>query len=234
MQPGSGANPYQPIVCNIQCGMSTFQRPRTVAAGVYEHLRHELLRGTLAPGTWLREQDLAEALRVSRTPVREAALRLAQEGLLVLEPNRGVRVPALSLTEAVDTYVVREPLEAMAARLAAERAGPEDNAALEVHLEAMLAVAPDDFAEHIRTDDAFHAHVAELSGNPVLEETIRRLSHRIMRVKILTRDVNTTAVARSQHARIAAAIRANDPAAAEAAMAEHIRTNLEIVKQRLG
>ena len=197
-------------------------------------MRRELLAGALEPGTWLREQELAEALQVSRTPVREAVRQLAQEGLLVIEPNRGVHVPTLSLAEAVATYAVRAPLEAMAAGLAAVRATDEDKAELRTHLDAMNAVAVGDFAEHIRTDDAFHELVAGLSGNPVLQETIQRLSQRVMRVKILTRDVNTSAQAHAQHAAIVAAIVAGDQAAAEAAMSEHIRTNLEIVKQRLG
>jgi len=200
---------------------------------VYLHLRRELLAGALEPGTWLREQELAQNLQVSRTPVREAVRQLAQEGLLVIEPNRGVRVPSLSLEEAADTYAVREPLEAMAARLAAARTSAADHAELAAHLAAMEAVADDDFPEHIRTDEAFHSLVARLSGNPVLQETIERLSHRVMRVKILTRDVNMSSAAHAQHARIAAAITANDPPAAAAAMAEHVRTNLEIVKDRL-
>ncbi len=200
---------------------------------MYLHLRRKLLAGALEPGTWLREQELAENLHVSRTPVREAVRQLAQEGLLVIEPNRGVRVPSLSLEEAANTYAVREPLEAMAARLAATRTTAADHAELRAHLVAMEAVADDDFAEHIRTDDDFHSLVARLSGNPVLQETIERLSHRVMRVKILTRDVNKGAAAHAQHARIVTAITANDPPAAAAAMAEHIRTNLEIVKDRL-
>jgi len=214
--------------------VADFERPRTVAAGVYLHLRRELLTGALEPGTWLREQELAAALQVSRTPVREAVRQLAQEGLLVIEPNRGVHVPTLSLGEAVDTYAVRAPLEAMAAGLAAVRATVEDKAELRAHLDAMNAVAVGDFAEHIRTDDAFHGFVAGLSGNLVLQETIQRLSQRVMRVKILTRDVNTSAQAHAQHAGIVAAIVAGDQAAAAAAMSEHVHTNLEIVKQRLG
>jgi len=214
--------------------VAAFQRPQTVATGVYLHLRHELLSGTLAPGTWLREQELAEALKVSRTPVREAVRQLAQEGLVVMEPNRGVRVPNLSLAEAVHTYAVREPLEAMAAQLAAHNAKPSDHAELEAGLAAMAAVPADDFAEQLRTDNAFHGLVARLSANPVLEETIERLSQRVMRVKVLTRDVNSSALAHSQHAGIVAAIAAGDGAAAGKAMAEHIRTNLEIVSARLG
>ncbi len=204
-----------------------------MSAGVYLHLRHELLAGTLEPGCWLREQELAEALNVSRTPIREAVRQLAQEGLVVIEPNRGVRVPELGLEEAVATYAVRERLEAMAAELAAVNATKSDLEELNRDLEIMNEVAPEDFAEHIRTDDAFHALVARIARNPVLEELAERLSLRVMRVKVLTRDVNTSAMARAQHARIVAAITSGDPSAAGAAMAEHIRTNLDIVKDRL-
>lgn len=214
--------------------MAGFQRPRTVAAGVYEHLRRELLSGALEPGSWLREQEVAEALQVSRTPVREAARLLAQEGLLVIEPNRGVRVPTLDLAEAVHTYAVREPLEAMAAGLAAKNGTPADVKELQARLAAMDALDGSDTAEQIRADEEFHALIARMARNPVLEETIERLSHRVMRVKILTRDVNATALAHTQHARIVAAIAAADERSAASAMAEHVRANLEIVKQRLG
>jgi DNA-binding GntR family transcriptional regulator len=214
--------------------MPRFQRPRTVAEGVYQHLRSELLSGKLEPGQWLREQELAAALDVSRTPVREAVRQLAQEGFLVIEANRGVRVRGLSLAEAVATFEVRERLESMAAGLAARHVDGAARAALAEQLRVMNAVDPADQAEHVRADDAFHALVARLSGNPVLQELVERLSERVMRVKVLTRDVHVSAFAREQHARIVSAIGAGDEAAAEAAMREHIRTNLRIVEERLG
>lgn len=213
--------------------MPIFQRPQTVAEGVYQHLRRELLSGRLEAGQWLREQELAEALQVSRTPVREAIRQLAQEGLLQIEVNRGVRVRDLSLEEAVATYEVRSHLEGMAASLAARNIDGNARAALEEHLSAMNEVDPEDQAEHIRTDNEFHALVARLSGNPVLEELVEKLSERVMRVKILTRDVNVSATARAQHAQIVDAISRGDEAAAEAAMREHVRTNLRIVEERL-
>lgn len=214
--------------------MAAFQRPQTVAEGVYRHLRRELLAGELKPGQWLREQELAESLDVSRTPVREAVRQLAQEGLLVIEANRGVRVRGLSLAEAIATYEVRDRLESMAARLAARNVDEEARAELQHQLSIMSLVATDDFAEHIRADEEFHALVARQSGNPVLEEIIQRLGERVMRVKILTRDVNTSAFARAQHAEIVAAITSGDADNAAKAMSEHIRTNLDIVAQRLG
>ena len=138
-----------------------------------------------------------------------------------------------TLEEAVATYEVRERLESMAAGLAARRVDAAARAALDEQLAAMNAVDPADQAEHVRADDAFHGLVARLSGNPVLQELVERLSERVMRVKVLTRDVNVSAFAREQHARIVAAIGAGDEAAAEAAMREHIRTNLRIVEERL-
>lgn len=213
--------------------MPRFQRPQTVAEGVYQHLRRELLSGRLKPGQWLREQELAEALDVSRTPVRESIRQLAQEGFLQIEANRGVRVRDVSLEEAVATYEVRGQLEGMAAALAARNVNDAARAQLQRHLEAMDAVDPQDQAEHIRTDNQFHALVARLSGNPVLEELVEKLSERVMRVKILTRDVNVSAVARAQHARIVEAISQGDEQAAAQAMSKHVRTNLEIVEERL-
>lgn len=213
--------------------VSSFSRPKTVSEGVYEHLLHQLVSGRLEPGQWLREQELAVALSVSRTPVREAVRQLAQEGLLVIEANRGVRVPVMSLPEAISTYEVRTRLESMAAGLAARNINDAARADLKQHLDAMESADPIDQAEHIRLDNDFHALVARQAHNPVLEELVERLSHRVMRIKILTRDINVSALARSQHAQIVAAVSAGNVPRAEDAMAEHIRSNLEIVADRL-
>jgi DNA-binding GntR family transcriptional regulator len=208
-------------------------RPPTVAEGVYLRLRHELVAGRLEPGRRLREQELAEALAVSRTPVREAVRRLAQEGLLELEANRGVRVPELRAYEAAATYEVRERLERMAARLAARHADDAGREALRARLTAMETLADDDPAAHVLADDAFHGAIARLSGNPVLAEMIERLADRVVRVKVLTRDLNVSDVARAQHRQIAEAILAGDEHRAELAMSRHVRGNLAIVMQRL-
>jgi DNA-binding GntR family transcriptional regulator len=94
---------------------------KTIGQQVYERLHHDVMAGELVPGTWLRELDLAAMLGVSRTPVREAVRRLAQDGLLEISPNRGVQVRALGVAEALDAYEVRELVEGAAARRAAPR-----------------------------------------------------------------------------------------------------------------
>lgn len=213
---------------------SEFQRPATVAEDVYRHLRSQLLSGAWPGGSWLREQELAATLAVSRTPVREAIRQLAQEGLVKVEANRGVRVHEPSLAEAVASYEVREQLEGMAARLAAARIDATAESVLRERLASMLAIPAADFAGHIEADNAFHLSIASLSGNPILQELVERLTTRVNRVKVLTRHVNSTPLAHAQHEAIAKAIITGDSDLAEKRMAEHIRENLRIVSERLG
>ena len=104
---------------------------------VYEHLRREILDGSLAPGTELLEVALSEHLGVSRGPVREAIGRLAAEGLVTVRPRRGAVVRSLSKEEFLELYEVREALEQRAVLLAVPRLGPEDLAELSRLNEAM-------------------------------------------------------------------------------------------------
>lgn len=204
-----------------------------MAQDVYDYLRTELLAGRLAAGSWLREQEIARTLHVSRTPVREAVRRLAQDGLLVIEANRGVRVHVPDLGEARATYQVRSTLEGMAAELAARNVDDTARPRLEAQLRAMTEAAHDDASRHIEADNAFHALVAELSGNPVLLEHIERLNVRITRIKIITRHLNPTGFAREQHAAIVGAILAGDARGARRRMEEHVQSNLEFIERSL-
>ena len=104
------------------------------AERVYSQLRQAILDGQIKAGERMREFDLAEQFGMSRTPVREALKRLAVEGLVVDLPSRGLVVSEPSPNEILDAYLVREMLEGLAARLAAERATETDR----IHLTAVL------------------------------------------------------------------------------------------------
>lgn len=218
---------------NVQRVKKRFERPNTVAEQVYEYLRGELFAGHIEPGRWLREQEVAEALQVSRTPVREAIRRLAQEGLMVFSTNRGAQVRPLKLTEAEEVYAVRARLESMAAGLAAKNSAPADVAGLREQLSFMAELEYDDFAGQIQADNEFHLSIATLSDNEVLAEMVQRLNDRVTRAKVVTRDVNVSVLARSQHELIVDAIASGDEAAAEEAMRRHIVMNLEVIRERL-
>ncbi len=213
--------------------MKAQSAPKTISQQVYERLRDEVLTGSLHPGVWLREQDIASAWSVSRTPVREAVRRLAHDGLVESSPNRGVRVRELSPEDVSEVYELRELLEGLAARRAAERAEARDVERLHALLDFIDTLPASEPAAHIRADEEFHDAVVAVSGNEALHDLTRRLYGRVARAKVVSRDENTNVRTRAQHHAILAAIAAHDPDTAERAMREHIRTFSAIVVERL-
>ena len=110
---------------------------------VAQRLRKAVLDGELAPGTWLRQAELSTIAGVSRTPVREALVQLASEGLVTIHPHKGVRANPVSLEEFEDIYLVREALEPLAARLSAEMISADGLAELAIFLERLRAAMHD-------------------------------------------------------------------------------------------
>ncbi|MEW6421011.1 MAG: GntR family transcriptional regulator [Deinococcota bacterium] len=214
--------------------MASFERPTLVRDGVYGHLRRAVLDGELAPGERLGEAELGERLGVSRTPIREAIMRLTQEGLLVAEANKGVRVRTVSATEARETYVVREELDGLAASLAAQAHTEDDAAMLRAALGALNAAQGSDYREQTRLDLAFHQAVTLAAHNAALAELARGLEQRVALIKHQTRTYNAHPDTQAQHAAILEAILARDAASARAAARTHVRTFAALVLQNLG
>lgn len=212
---------------------SPIERPRTVGDEVYRRLRHRLLMGAWPPGERLREAELAEGFGVSRTPVREAVRRLLQEGLLETHPRQGVRVRRPDRQASLDAYDVREALEGLAARQAAERAAPAERAALSDELSRLERSRGGDVAQQVEADLAFHGRVARLSGNEALVRALESLAGHVTPLKVHTRDLNAARRTREQHRAVAEAIARGDGAAAEAAMREHVATFKALLAQRV-
>ena len=213
--------------------VAPLRKAPTVAAEVHARLRHQLLLGAWAPGTRLREADLARAFEVSRTPVREAFGRLEQEGLLEAHPNQGMRVRRPSVREALDAYALRADLEGTAARLAAERADAVARRDLYARLDAADASADADHAAQVEADLAFHRHLAHAADSTPLLRALEGLEGSVTPIKVATRDRNAAATTRAQHRAIADAVHAGDGAAAEAAMRAHVDAFAALVAKRL-
>lgn len=213
--------------------MSLFEKPGLIRDGVYEHLKREILSGRLPSGARLAEVEAAERLGVSRTPVREAVQRLAQDGLVEVVPNRGARVRTVTPAEVEDTYAVREVLDGLAARLAAHSARPADLATMRAALERLERAGCTDYAAQTAADLEFHGAIAAASGNPTLVGVLRGLAEGVARVKLLTREYNQASQTHLNHAAILGAIEDRDPVAAEAAAREHVRAFRAIVLERL-
>ena len=145
-----------------------FRRPNQVREAVYRHLKDLLLSGRFSPGERLSEPLLAQELGVSRTPVREALMRLAEEGLVELVPGKGARVRVFAPEEVEEVYGVRALLEGEAAREAALRATPWELAELERLLQAIDEAPREDYPEQMRRDLEFHRALVRLSGNRTL------------------------------------------------------------------
>lgn len=213
--------------------MTTFERPTLVRDGVYEHLRRAVLDGEIPPGERLAEVELGEKLGVSRTPIREALMRLTQDGLLSAEANKGVRVRTITAAEARDTYVVREELDGLAAALAAQHHTPADAAQLQAALDTLNAAQSDDYREQTRLDLAFHRSIALSSHNAALIDLSRDLEQRIALIKHQTRKYNSDPHTTAQHQAILQAVLNHQPDLARQAARQHVNTFAALVLQEL-
>ncbi len=209
------------------------ERPGLVRQAAYEKLKELIISGRLGPGEHLGEPALAEALGVSRTPVREALQRLAQEGLVEMTPGKGARVRLLTPTEVDDVYEVRALIEGEAAFRAASRCDASGLARLEAALLELEGAEPGDYASQIAADASFHSLLVAAAGNQVLEQVFHDLDAALALTRQFSRDLNQTPETRQQHHAILLAIRARDPEAARRAALRHVKAFKDTVMARI-
>lgn len=194
-------------------------------------LREAILNGRMAAGARLRQTDLADQFGISRTPIREALVRLRQEGLVELLPGGGVQVKILDLDEAVEMYDLREVLDGLAARLAAGRADAATIARLDRALRCQAeCVERGSAAQWFPAHVAFHEEILKAAGNRHLARlsTVIRLSIRHFH-PLLLRTEHRLEHAYREHRAIWDAIRTHDGDAAERLARAHIANAKEIV-----
>jgi DNA-binding GntR family transcriptional regulator len=159
---------------------------QTLGQRVYEAVRDRILGNELAPRAYVREEELATAMMVSRTPIREALNRLASEGFLDRLPHRGFRVASRSIGELTHVFTVLQALELLASELAFPHITPADLARLEeANAGFAEAIAANDVSTAVDLNDRFHHMLAELSGNPVLSRLLDDLRRQVHRLEIL-------------------------------------------------
>lgn len=199
----------------------------TRSATAYEALTTMIRTKQILPGDFLSENSVARDLAMSRTPVREAIRRLAQEGALVVLPNRGVVVAQLTVEDLEEIYEVREVLEGLASRNAAIRATPEIIGQLESLVERMReTIAPGDENTFSDLDMEFHATIAGASGNSRLKNLLAgmRTANAVAHFRPDFRPHNPrTARSLEEHAELLAAIRDRDPETADRLARAHSR-----------
>jgi GntR family transcriptional regulator, rspAB operon transcriptional repressor len=199
-------------------------RSESAAAAVYRVLRQEIVWLKRNPGEPIVEKDIALAQRVSRTPVREALLRLTAEGLVDTIPKSGTFVARIPLAALPEAIVVRKALEQITSRAAATGARRSQVQELRALLERQReAASADDRAEFHQADEAFHAAVAAIGGYPGIWSLIQSVKTQIDRYRLLTlpQHGRMSRVVK-EHAAVVTAIERHDADRAAAAMGAHL------------
>lgn len=197
---------------------------------ITDALREAIITGFLAPGTWLREDEVAGELGVSRTPVREAMRRLADESLVVKTAHQGTMVAGITFQDVIALYAVREPLEGTVARFAAQRRTDELVAELRrIQADMRAAAGQHDPDAMVVSNLRFHRTLSDATGNFYLQRFMLQIEHAVRRLPSTTytnRARQTTVLA--EHQAIIDAIDAGDPEAASEAAMLHMRRAKEV------
>ena len=219
----------------ISSQSSESNQPITLAGRVYSQLRSAILDGDIQPGSKISEPELAKSYGVSRSSLREAIAKLEGSGLIERQANIGARVVSLSAERLLEIYYVRESMEGLAARLAADNMSEQEIRNLEMLLEQQNEIGTVKVAEDYRSNDFdFHNCIALGSHN---ERLIKILSKDLFELILFYRKkFNNSADPRPEqalieHQEIVAAIARRDGEMAEMMMRHHIRAAREHAKK---
>ncbi len=215
-------------------GLSPISHHRGLSAQAREELRDAILDGRLQPGSLTSVRALSDALGISRTPVREALVDLAKEGLVTFERSRGVRINDSKGHDVLEIFQLRRMIEIPAMREAVLRFTARDVRALGRELTAMRAHSDDErlFMQH---DRAFHMVPLEVLGNARLIAIVESL-----RDQTRVRGLSTVGCSRdlraivTEHQAIYEAARAGNAARAAHAMERHLLITEELLRSQVG
>ncbi|AUX79715.1 GntR family transcriptional regulator [Sinorhizobium fredii] len=196
----------------------------TTAAAIYQQLHAAILSLDLPPGMPLQEKVLAEEFGVSRTPVREALLRLAEAGLVEIFPQSGTFVSRIPLSAIPEAVIIRKSLERTTVERAAQVAAAEDVARLDAIIARQRAHATlNDASLFYAEDEAFHEAISAIAGYPGIWTLIKTVKLQIDRARRLTLPVpGRMATVMEEHTAIRDAIAAQDVKRACEAMMLHL------------
>jgi DNA-binding GntR family transcriptional regulator len=200
------------------------ERPAQLKDVVYERLRTEIIESKLRPGDPLREAELSKRLGVSKTPIREALVRLQRDRLVELVPYKGAVVSGYTRSDLAHIYQLRELLEGACARDAARSATPDDLSLLATIVrETNAALAAGDEVRMAELFYAFDEVVYRQTQNPYIVDLIANLGVHLYRIGQLTLAIpGRFKTSAEQHEQIYEAILRRDAVEAEARMREHV------------
>ena len=199
---------------------------------IYYTLRDDIIHGKYLGGTFLVEGDLCEQFSVSRTPVREALIRLENDQFIKLIPNRGAYIPHITISDIVELYQLRKVNDGLAAYLSVERQTPKLVTALEqsVARQDALVRAGTDPQATSEEDFVFHDLLVSQCGNQRLITIIHQIENQMKRATTLSVDqyaFETLTISLEYHKTIVTAFHENDCAKARQAIENHWTAMIE-------
>lgn len=212
-------------------GLRHRERPSNTEMA-YREIRRQILENEMTAGFQITEQDLAARLNVSRTPTREALLRLEAEGLVEIWPRHGMRVKRVSVDDVREIYEVITALESTAAGLAAMRKpAAKDLDAMRRSIKAMdKALKQDNLKEWALADEQFHRFLTEASGNARIVEIVDTYFSQSHRLRMMTLGLRPKPVnSNRDHEAVVKAIAKGDVEAAERIHREHRKRSAEMM-----
>ncbi|OBF29416.1 GntR family transcriptional regulator [Mycobacterium sp. ACS1612] len=231
-------HPVTPTATGLLSGGATrkrapvVERPAPLREAVFEALVEMIITRELEPGQHLVEKDLADALGVSRQPVREALQRMHTEGWVDLRPALGAYVHIPTESEADQLLAARSLLEAESAKLAAEHATPDQIEHLyELQRIGEEALAVDDEEVLVSANAKLHTHIVTMSANKVLADLRASVEHRVRWYYLPIAQVRSKA-AWEEHAELIDAIAKRDAGRACALMRLHTERTREIYQEQ--
>jgi DNA-binding GntR family transcriptional regulator len=206
----------------------------TTRVDAYELLRDAIVGGKLQPNERLVEADLTGMLHASRSAVRTALVRLAQEGLVEHERNRGAKVRLIGEEEAAEILESRMVLEGLAARYAAKNATKADKAELRAIVKEMRSLLnAGDLLGASDLNATLHARLLEIAGNRTVSRLVGALSSQLVRFQYRTILLPGRAEqSHAEHRAIVAAVAKGDPDAAEQAVRDHLSHVVDALRAR--
>lgn len=202
-----------------------------IAPQIYRLLRGRIVRTELLPGEVVSETEIAKAYDVSRQPVREAFIKLAEAGLIQIRPQRRTMITRITEHAVMEARFVREAIEADVVRLVALTCDDAMRRELHDQMAAQKQLSPNDTDGFMRLDELLHRTLADMAGNPYAWRVVEDVKAQMDRVRHLTVQQDHIRALIVQHAGIVEAIAANDVTAAEAAMRAHLREILKTMPE---
>jgi len=202
----------------------TIVEPGPASERIAAVLREQILGGDIGPGSRIRQEEVADRLGASRLPVREALRLLAAEGLVIVEPNKGARVPALDMDEVETLYQMRERIEPLALIESMRRLSDEDLAAI-TDIQRQIEVH-EDVSEFMALDREFHLATYSRCSTDQLLGTVTQLwnaTQHYRRAFMLVSGPGRRWIVNAEHNLLIDALERRDDVDAERYLTGHIR-----------